>query len=72
MLIRMTINRRDCQMIALLVYNPLKRFHVDSMTSASQIPALVKLTSLSHFYGRFQALKDVSLTIEPGAIGLVG
>ena len=39
-------------------------------TSISQ--PLVELNHISHFYGRFQALKDVSLKIEPGAIGLVG
>ena len=43
------------------------------MSSAlNPTPALVELTQLSHFYGKFQALKNVSLTIAPGAIGLIG
>lgn len=44
------------------------------MISASETatPALVDLSHLSHFYGRFQALKDVSLSVQPGAIGLIG
>lgn len=33
---------------------------------------LVELSRLSHFYGSFQALKDVSFSVAPGAIGLVG
>ena len=33
---------------------------------------LIALSHLSHFYGRFQALKDVSVQVQPGAIGLVG
>ncbi len=33
---------------------------------------LVELRGLSHFYGRFQALKDISFAVAPGAIGLVG
>ncbi|MBS0204743.1 MAG: ABC transporter ATP-binding protein [Planctomycetes bacterium] len=43
------------------------------MSSAPTSPAaLVELTQLSHFYGKFQALKNVSLTVAPGAIGLIG
>lgn len=41
-------------------------------STASSSPPLVELNGLSHFYGKFQALKDISLKIEPGAIGLVG
>jgi ABC-2 type transport system ATP-binding protein len=40
--------------------------------SDSVSPALVELSHLSHSYGRFQALKDVSLRVQPGAIGLIG
>lgn len=42
-----------------------------SAADASTIP-FVELSDVSHSYGRFQALKNVSLRIEPGAIGLVG
>ena len=43
------------------------------MSSASEsVTPLVELAQLSHFYGRLQALKDVSLTVAAGAIGLVG
>lgn len=38
----------------------------------SEPAAAVRLSGLSHFYGRVQALKDVSLTVQPGAIGLIG
>ncbi|MBC8115843.1 MAG: ABC transporter ATP-binding protein [Candidatus Saccharimonas sp.] len=44
---------------------------IETSTGSSSSP-LVELNGLSHFYGRFQALKDVSLTVAPGAIGLVG
>lgn len=47
-------------------------FRVIQQISFSPPASLVELTHLSHFYGRFQALKDVSLRIEPGAIGLIG
>ncbi len=40
--------------------------------SEPESPPLVELRGLSHFYGKFQALKDVSFTVAPGAIGLVG
>ena len=40
--------------------------------SEPESPSLVKLSGLSHFYGKFQALKDVSFEVAPGAIGLVG
>ena len=43
----------------------------ETSTGSSSSP-LVELNGLSHYYGRFQALKDVSLTVAPGAIGLVG
>lgn len=35
-------------------------------------PPLVSLSAVSHWYGTFQALQDVSLQIAPGAVGLVG
>ncbi len=38
----------------------------------TESPSLVELNGLSHFYGKFQALKDVSFAVAPGAIGLVG
>lgn len=34
--------------------------------------SLVHLEHVSHSYGRLEALKDVQLDLEPGAIGLVG
>lgn len=34
--------------------------------------SLFELEQVSHFYGRLCALKDVSLCVEPGAVGLVG
>lgn len=34
--------------------------------------ALLELDAVSHFYGPVRALHDVSLRMEPGAIGLVG
>lgn len=40
--------------------------------SDSPPPPLVELSGLSHFYGSFQALKEVSFAVAPGAIGLVG
>jgi ABC-2 type transport system ATP-binding protein len=33
---------------------------------------LFELEQVTHFYGRLCALKDVSLRVEPGAVGLVG
>lgn len=33
---------------------------------------LLQLRQLSHYYGKVCALRDVELTMEPGAIGLVG
>ena len=33
---------------------------------------LLELEQVTHFYGRFCALRGVSLRVEPGAIGLVG
>ncbi len=33
---------------------------------------LVQLKNLTHYYGKHRALDDVSLDIEPGAIGLIG
>ena len=33
---------------------------------------LLELRQVSHFYGKQRALHDVSLTIEPGPIGLIG
>lgn len=33
---------------------------------------LVNLQDVSHFYGQFQALKHVSLQVQPGAVGLIG
>ena len=41
-------------------------------SSVDEPPSLIELTHLSHFYGKFQALKDVSLSVQPGAIGLIG
>ena len=38
----------------------------------TESPSLVELNGLSHFYGKFPALKDVSFAVAPGAIGLVG
>jgi len=40
--------------------------------SGTDSSPLVDLHELSHFYGSFQALKQVSLRVQPGAIGLVG
>jgi ABC-2 type transport system ATP-binding protein len=34
--------------------------------------SLLQLTQIDHFYGRFQALRGVSLQLPPGAIGLIG
>jgi ABC-2 type transport system ATP-binding protein len=34
--------------------------------------SLFELEQVTHFYGRLCALKDVSLRVEPGAVGLVG
>jgi ABC-2 type transport system ATP-binding protein len=34
--------------------------------------SLFELEQVTHFYGRLCALKDVSLGVEPGAVGLVG
>lgn len=42
------------------------------MFSDSAPGPLVELNQLSHFYGQFQALNDVTLSIQPGAIGLIG
>jgi len=33
---------------------------------------LLQLDQITHFYGRLCALEDVSLTVEPGPIGLIG
>ena len=44
---------------------------IESSTGSSLSP-LVELNGLSHFYGKFQALKEVSFAVAPGAIGLVG
>ena len=33
---------------------------------------LFQLTDVTHFYGEVRALHEVSLAVEPGAIGLVG
>jgi ABC-2 type transport system ATP-binding protein len=33
---------------------------------------LLELSQITHFYGRLRALHDVTLTVEPGAIGLIG
>jgi ABC-2 type transport system ATP-binding protein len=33
---------------------------------------LLELRQVSHFYGKQRALHDVSLSVEPGAIGLIG
>lgn len=42
------------------------------MISATESSPLVDLHGVSHFYGQFQALKQVSLRVAPGAIGLIG
>jgi len=34
--------------------------------------ALFQLVDVTHYYGRVCALRDVSLAVEPGAIGLIG
>jgi len=44
---------------------------IESSTGSSLSP-LVELNGLSHFYGKFQALREVSFAVAPGAIGLVG
>lgn len=49
----------------------IKGLVVISATDTSNAP-LVELSEVSHFYGRFQALKNVSLNVQPGAIGLIG
>ncbi len=36
------------------------------------MPSLLQLNQLSHFYGSFQALSDVTVDVPEGAIGLVG
>jgi ABC-2 type transport system ATP-binding protein len=33
---------------------------------------LLELDNVTHYYGTFRALNDVSLQIEPGAVGLIG
>ena len=43
-----------------------------SSVASAEPAALVHLNGLSHSYGRVQALKNVSLTVQPGAIGLIG
>lgn len=42
------------------------------MISGTDSSLLVDLHDISHFYGQFQALKQVSLRVQPGAIGLIG
>ncbi len=42
------------------------------IAAADTTSPLVELSDVSHSYGRFQALKNISLRVEPGAIGLVG
>ena len=34
--------------------------------------SLIQLRGVTHFYGRVCALRDVTLQVEPGAIGLIG
>ena len=36
------------------------------------MPSLLQLQNVTHYYGQVCALRDVSLSIDPGAIGLVG
>lgn len=36
------------------------------------MPSLLQLDDVTHFYGRVRALHEVSLSVPPGAVGLVG
>ncbi len=46
--------------------------HSSPALSVNAPPVLIELSHLSHFYGKFQALKDVCLKVQSGAIGLIG